>query len=135
MCECTSVVRVKLACLWGKPQKRVFLDVSEDVLMSFYVVGVTLGDIWRVSGGMCVHDRREIKVAMPTCQKMCSCRFAWQACHFVTFDVFQEECVCTTVVRLKLPCRWEKPRNVSFSTCQKMCSSRFAWQDVALCDI
>ena len=30
-----TVVRVKLVCLGGKPQKRVFLNVSEDVLMSF----------------------------------------------------------------------------------------------------
>ena len=28
---CTTVVRLKLPCLWEKPQKRVFLDVSEDV--------------------------------------------------------------------------------------------------------
>ena len=70
----TAVVRVKLPCLWGKPRKRVFLDVSEN----------------------------------------CSCRFAWQAWHFVTFDVFQEECVCATVVGLKLPCLWGKPRKRVF---------------------
>ena len=32
---CAAVVRVKLPCLWGKPQKLVFLNVSEDVVMSF----------------------------------------------------------------------------------------------------
>ena len=40
------------------------------------------------------HDRREGKVYggshknVSTCQKMCSCRFAWQVWLFVTFDVF-----------------------------------------------
>ena len=52
-----TVVRVKLACLWGKPQKRVFLQLSEDVLMSFCVASVALRDIRRVKGGICVHDR------------------------------------------------------------------------------
>ena len=67
----------KVAVSMGKAAKRVFLDVSEDVIMSF-----------------CVG-------------------------HFVTFDVFQEEFVCAAVVRLKLPCQWGKPQNVSFLTCQK----------------
>ena len=47
-----------------KPQKRVFLDVSEDVLISFCVAGVALCDIRRLSGGMCVHDRRVGKVGV-----------------------------------------------------------------------
>ena len=67
-----------------------------------------------------------------TCQKMWSCRFAWQALHFVTFHVSEEECLCATVVTAKLPCQWEKSQKrvflVSFSTCQKMWSCRFAWQ-------
>ena len=29
---CAAVVRIKLPCLWEKPQERVFLNVSEDVL-------------------------------------------------------------------------------------------------------
>ena len=37
---CATVAMVMLACLWGKPQKRVFLDVAEDVFMSFCVAGV-----------------------------------------------------------------------------------------------
>ena len=37
---CATVVRAKLACLWQKPPKRVFLDESEDVLMSFCMAGV-----------------------------------------------------------------------------------------------
>ena len=45
MCVCMTVVRLKLPCLWEKPQKRVFLDVSEDVLMSFCMAGVALGDM------------------------------------------------------------------------------------------
>ena len=32
-CVCAAVVAEKLACLWGKPQKLVFLYVSEDVFM------------------------------------------------------------------------------------------------------
>ena len=32
------------------------------MLVSFRVAGVALGDIRRVSGGMCVRDRRGIKV-------------------------------------------------------------------------
>ena len=59
---CTTVVRVKLACLWENSQKR--FEVSEDVLMSFCVAGVALCDIRCVSGGMCVHDRREGKVGV-----------------------------------------------------------------------
>ena len=47
-CVCATVVAEKLPCLWGKPPKRVFLDVSEDVLMSFCVAGVALCDIRRV---------------------------------------------------------------------------------------
>ena len=70
----TTVVRVKLPCLWGKPPKRVFLDVSEDVLMSFCMAGVALCDIPCVSAGMCVRDRREGKVAVSLgkATKMCS---------------------------------------------------------------
>ena len=66
------------------------------------------------------------------CAHMCLCRFEWRAWHCVTCEVFQEECVCTTVVRIKLPCG-ENHTNVSLSMCQKMCSCGFAWQ--ALCDI
>ena len=42
----------------------VLLHVSEDVVMSLCVAGVALCDIRRVSGGMCVHDRREGKVGV-----------------------------------------------------------------------
>ena len=70
-------------------------------------------------------------VSFSTCQKMCSCRFARQAWHFVSFDVCEEESVCAAVVGEKLPCLWEK----SFSTCQKMCSCRFCAAGVALCDM
>ena len=37
-------------------------------------------------------------MSFPACQKMCSCGFAWQAWHFVTLDMFQEECVCGVCV-------------------------------------
>ena len=53
---------------------------------------------------------RKVDVSMGEATKTCFlsvseavlCRFAWQAWHFVTFDVFQQECVCTTVVAEKL---------------------------------
>ena len=50
-----------------------------------------------------MHDRRETcrvyggshqNVSFFTCQKMCSCCFAWQAWHVVTFDVFQSGGMC-----------------------------------------
>ena len=52
---CTTIVRVKLPCLWTKSQKGVFLDVAEDVFISFCVAGVALCDIVIpcVSDGMC----------------------------------------------------------------------------------
>ena len=58
----------------------------------------------------CVFGGSHKNVSFSTCQTMCSCRFAWQAWHFLTFDVFQETCVCTAVVGLKLPCLWGKPQ-------------------------
>ena len=60
-CVCATVVGVKLACQWGKPKKtclkRVFLNVSEDVLMSFSVAGVALCDIRRLCAEECVCAR------------------------------------------------------------------------------
>ena len=44
----TRLSRLKLPCLLEKVPKRVFLDVSEDVLMSFCMAGVALCDIRRV---------------------------------------------------------------------------------------
>ena len=79
----------KVAMSRGKPPKRVFLDVSEDVLMFF---------------------------------------FAWQVWHFVTFDVFREECVCAAVVRLKLPCQWGKPQKRVFLDVSEDVIMSFAWQ-------
>ena len=42
----------------------------------------------------CVYGESHKNVSLSTCQQMCSCRFAGQARHFVTFDAFQPECVC-----------------------------------------
>ena len=71
----------------GKPQKRVFLDVSEDVLMSFCVAGVALCDIRCVSAGMCVcvRDRRGRKVAvsMGKATKTCLSRRVRRCAHVV----------------------------------------------------
>ena len=81
-------MRVKLPCLWGKLPIRVFLDVSEDMLMSimsFCVAGVALCDIRCVSAGMCVRERREGKVAVPMgkATKMCLSRRARRCAHVV----------------------------------------------------
>ena len=46
--RCETFVRLKLPCLWEKSYKRVFFDVSQDVLMLFCVAGVALCDIPRV---------------------------------------------------------------------------------------
>ena len=145
------------------------------------VAGVALCDIRCLSAGMCLHDRREGKVAVSgrrgtlwhsmsfrrnvsagpswqkscrahgenhknvsfstykrvffRCQKMWSCRFAWQAWHFVTFDVFQPECVCTTVVRIKLPCLWEKSQKRVFLDVSEDVLMSFCVAGMALCDI
>ena len=195
-CVCATVVAEKLPCLWGKPQKRIFFHVSEDVVMSFLVAGVALCDIRRVWGGMCVRDGRGRKVAVSmgeatktclfprvrrcghvvpcgrrgtlwhstcvrrnvcarpswqkscpvygesqknvsfsTCQKMWSCRSLWQAWHFVTFDVCEEECVCATVVAEKLPCLWGKPQKRVFFHVSEDVVMSFLVAGVALCDI
>ena len=83
---------------------------------------VTLCDIQCVSGGIGVRDRRGIKVAVGKATKTCLCRCVRRCAHvvlrgrhFVTFDVFQEEFVCATVLAEKLPCLWGKPhKRVSF---------------------
>ena len=54
----------KVVVPMGKATKRVFLDVSQNVVISFCVADVALCDIRRVSGGMSVRDRREGKVAV-----------------------------------------------------------------------
>ena len=83
--RCVTLARVKLQCLWEKLPKRVFLDVSEDVVMSFCVAGMALCDIRRVSGGMCVRDRREGKVAvsMGKATKTCLSRRVRRFAHVV----------------------------------------------------
>ena len=76
---CKAVVAEKLPCLWGKPQERVLLHVSENVLRSFCVAGVALCDIQCVSPFLWGSHK---DMSFSTCQMMCSCRFAWQAWHF-----------------------------------------------------
>ena len=55
---------------------------------------------------------------------MCSCRFAWQAWHFVTFHACEVQDCREAKVAVPIG---KSGKNVSFS-CQKMCSCRFAWQ-------
>ena len=63
----TTVRGLKLPCLWEKPQKRLFLDVSEDVLMSLCLAGVALCDIFDACSrwNVCACDRPWTKVAVP----------------------------------------------------------------------
>ena len=52
----------------------------------------------------------------------------------MTFDVFQEECVCATVVAEKLLCLWGKPQQrVSFDVSEDVLML-FCVAGVALCD-
>ena len=74
-------------------------------------------------------------VSVLMCQKMCSCRCAWHALRFVTLDVFQEECGCTTVGGLKLACLWGKPQKRVFLHVSEDVLMSFCVADVALCDI
>ena len=86
-------------CLWGKLQNLSFSKVSKQVVMSFCVAGVALCDIpsclitcrkwlWfsrharRVYGGSCkTSPFRRFPSRL-------SCRFAWQAWHFLTFQLY-----------------------------------------------
>ena len=63
----------------------LFIDVSEDVLMSFCVAGVALCDIRCVSGGMCVRDRRwtKVGVSMGEATKTCLYRRVRRCAHVV----------------------------------------------------
>ena len=79
---------------YGKSRKRDFFDVSQAVLMSFCVARVELCDIptffrlrpsWVQSCRAYENSRKN--VTFLTCPKLWSCRFAWQAWHFVTFHV------------------------------------------------
>ena len=69
-----TVVRVKLACLLGKLQKRVFSKLSQAVVMSCCMAGKPLCDIRPVSGGTCVQDCRGRNVGVSTGEAAKSCR-------------------------------------------------------------
>ena len=77
------------------------------------------------------------KVFFSTCQKMLSCRFAWQAWHFVAFDMCEEESVCAAVGGLKLPCLYRKshPKSVFLDVSEEDVVMSFCVAGVALCDI
>ena len=85
---------------------------------------------------------RSVKVAVPmgkvaknvsfsTCQKMCSCRFAWQAWHFVTFHVCEvQDCreaeVAVPMGKVAKTCLFDVSEDVLMSFCVAV---------VTLCDI
>ena len=119
-------------------QKRVFLHVSDNVLMAFCVASVALCDSRCVSARICARDRREGNVAVPIGKttRTCPSRRVRRCVHVVCVAcvalcdircVSAEMCAhdrCET----KVAGSWESHQNVSFSTCRKMCSCRFAWQ-------
>ena len=134
----TAVVKVKLACPWGKPRQKmcsccfawqawhfVTFDVCEKECVRTAVVKVKLA---------CPRGGHK-NVSFSTCQKMCSCRFAWQARHFVTFDVCEEECVRTAVVKVKLACPWGKPPQRVFLNVSEDVLMPFCVAGKALCDL
>ena len=100
-------------CLWGKPQNLSFSKVSKEVVMSFCVAGVALSDIptclkleevsyemlfflhprvlSRLESLVFLWRRRVYGGSWKTspirmCPSRLSCRFAWLAWHFVTFQ-------------------------------------------------
>ena len=58
---------------------------------------------------------------------MCPCRFAWQARHLVTFDVFQEGVCAHSRREGKVGVSRGKHGETTKAclSCQKMCSCRF----------
>ena len=144
-CVCATVMRLTLACLWRKPHKRVFLDVSEDVLMSFCVAGVC--DIRCVSGGLCVRDRREPNVggSLEEATQTCLSRRVRRCAHVVlrgrrgtlwhSMCFRRTVCVCATIVAEKLPCQWGKPHKRVFLDVPEDVLMSICVAGLALCDI
>ena len=87
---CTTVPGRKAGMSRGSHKNVSFSTCQKICSCPFCVASVALRDIRRVTGGICVRDRpwqkswhvdggSHKKVSFSTCQKMCSCRFAWQA--------------------------------------------------------
>ena len=55
VCVCAAIVAEELLSLWWELQERVFVKMSQDVVLSFRVAGVALCDIPYVSEGMRAH--------------------------------------------------------------------------------
>ena len=90
------------------------MPVSKDVEIVFCVAGKRLRDI------------------VSTCQKMCSCRFAWQAWHFVTFHVCEvQDC---REAEVAVPIGKKAQKRVFFDVPEDVVMS-FCVAGVALCDI
>ena len=144
MCVCGAVVKVKVAVSLGEATKTCH---SPRVRRCAHVVlRGRRGTLWHstcVRRNVCarpswqkscrVFGGSHKNVSFSTCQKMCSCRFAWQAWRFVTFDVCEEECVCAAVVRVKLPCLWGKPQKRIFLDVSEDVLMSFCVAGMALC--
>ena len=136
--RCKTVVRLKLPCLWEKSQKRVFFDVSQDVLLFFFA-----WQAWRfVTFHVCeVQDCREAEVAVPLGKvaKTCLFRRVTRCGHAVLRGrrgtlLLSTRVRCKTVVRLKLPCLWEKLQKRVFVDVSQDVVMSFCVAGVALCD-
>ena len=105
VCACAAVVRVKSPCPLGKPQKRVFLHMSEGMVMSFCVAGMALCEIrstcFRRNWGcatvakvklQCLWGKPPKNMSCSKCQKMCSCRF----------------CVASVALLCDIPCVFKR---------------------------
>ena len=72
----------------------------------------------------CLWGEATKNVSFSTCQKMWSCRFAWQAWHFVTLKCVRRNvcvCVCAAIVRVKLPCLWGEATKMCLSPHVRRC--------------
>ena len=78
-------------------------------------------EVWKL---LCAYGKSRKNVSFSMCHKMCSCRFAWHAWHFVTFHVCEVQVCREAEVAVPMG---KVAKSLSFSTCHKMCSCRFAW--------
>ena len=70
----------KLPCLWEKSQKHVLFGRVRRC--ASVVLRGRRGTLWHSTWG--AYGKSRTNVSLSTCHKMLSCRFAWQAWHFVT---------------------------------------------------
>ena len=105
-----SLVFVSPPCLWGKLQKLSFLEVPEQVVMSFCVAGMALCDI---------------PTCFIPCRKCQNWRKSRMKCSFCCSHVSRLESPGFPVAS---PCLWGKLQNIAFSKVSKQVVMSFASQ-------